>query len=411
MIVREVFFDLTWLFGSISVATYLASVLRTIPLSVYTSYIILVSAIVITCALFTGYLRQQQDITSDQQNIINALTVIHFTTYSISCFIIVAGFVIYGKKLVNIANEGLRLLEGVNGYPTTPRSPKPYRFSLATRRGSSYSHLELRHDQMKRALLKMRIVNAAFTLSFIILGLIIGVFAFYHQAIFEDLIVSKIISILDNWMPMLLNVSVMAGIAYGEMKIPDRTDPTFSNLVLTETSQQGNANVTNTENGHSTESIETTSIITSHSRTSFHQRNESTGSDTPLICNPSLSSINASPSESNSQYGGKSSKSPTSIKWPTIISPIHMSSKQSIQYGKRNSIKDLSRDSSAGVNPETNNTSYINIGLLPTQPISLKFPSTNEEIVNMSEDIISMSEEIVDEESTDDFVIESSEIK
>ncbi|CAG8808037.1 33657_t:CDS:1, partial [Racocetra persica] len=68
-----------------------------------------------------------------------------------------AGFAIYGKKLVDIANEGLRLLEGVNGYPTTPRaprSPKRNRFSLATRRGSSYSHLELKHDQMKRALLK-----------------------------------------------------------------------------------------------------------------------------------------------------------------------------------------------------------------------------------------------------------------
>ncbi|CAG8559116.1 8474_t:CDS:2, partial [Racocetra fulgida] len=251
-------------------------------------------------------------ITSEQQNVINALTVIHFTTYSISCFLIVAGFAIYGKKLVDIANEGLRLLEGVNGYPTTPRtprSPKRNRFSLATRR---------------------------------------------------------------------------------------------------ETSQPGNANITNIENNteiggaftHSTESIETTSIITSHSRTSFHQRNESTGSDTPLICNPSLSSINGSQSESNSQIVGQrnsSLKHPLSIKWPTIISPIHLPSKQSVQYGKRNSFKDLNRNSLVGANSGTNNTSYINIDFTPVQQISLSFPGS--------------SEEIVDEENISDFVIEPSEIK
>ncbi|CAG8838513.1 25074_t:CDS:2, partial [Racocetra persica] len=224
------------------------------------------------------------------------------------------------------------------------------------------------------------------------------VFAFYHQAIFENLIVSKMISILENWMPMLLNVFVMAGIAYGELKIPNRTDAAFSNLVLTETSQPGNANVinieNNTENGgaftHSTESIETTSIITSHSRTSFHQRNESTGSDTPLICNPSLSSINGSPSESNSQIVGQrtsSLKHPLSIKWPTLISPIHLPSRQSVQYGKRNSFKDINRDSLVGANSGTNNTSYINIDFSPVQQISLRFPGASEEIISMSEKI------------------------
>ncbi|CAG8652839.1 6006_t:CDS:2, partial [Dentiscutata heterogama] len=417
IIVREVLFDLTWLLGLISVATYLASILRTIPrmhfyrqnphynpslhlptlrgiVSVYTSFIVLVTAIVITCAFFTGYLRQGT--TSDQQNTIKALIVIHFATYSISCFLIVVGLVIYGKKLINIANEGLRLLEGVNGYSTTPRSSKRYRFSLATRRGSSFSnHLGLKHDQLKRALLKMRILHTAFTLNFIMLGLIIGIFAFYHQAIFENLIVSKMISILDNWMPMLLNVSVMAGIAYGEMRISDRNDPTLSNLTLTETqTQQCNINIDNGEVlSQSTESIETTSVFTSansHSRTSFHQRNESADSDTPLICNPSLSSINAS--DSNSLNGGKrgsSLKHPVSVKWPTIISPVHLSPKQSIQYGMRNSIKDLTgdikslgRNSSVDANFETDITStYINLDLSPAQQISLNFSDLSEEII------------------------------
>ncbi|CAG8668791.1 17166_t:CDS:2 [Dentiscutata erythropus] len=378
--------------------------------SVYTSFIVLITAIVITCAIFTGYLRQ--DTTSDQQNTIKALIVIHFTTYSISCFLIVSGLVIYGKKLVNIANEGLRLLEGVNGYPTTPRSSKRYRFSLATRRGSSFSnHLELKHDQLKRALLKMRILHAAFTFNFIMLGLIIGIFAFYHQAIFENLIVSKMISILDNWMPMLLNVSVMAGIAYGEMRISDRNDPTLSNLTLTETqTQQCNTNIDNGEVfAQSEESIETTSVFTSansHSRSSFHQRNESADSDTPLICNPSLSSINASDSNSlNGCRRGSSLRHPVSVKWPTIISPVHLSPKQSIQYGMRNSIKELTgdiksldRNSSVGSNSETDITStYINIDLSPAQQISLSFPG--------------LSEEIIGEGSTDGFVIKSTEVK
>ncbi|KAF0374348.1 hypothetical protein F8M41_012872 [Gigaspora margarita] len=431
IIVREVFYDLTWLFGLISVATYLASVLRTIPrmhfhrqnpnynhslhlptlrgiVSVYTSFIVLISVIVITCTSFTGYLRQQTT-TSDQQNTINALIVIRFTTYSISCFLIVAGFAIYGKKLVDIANEGLRLLEGVNGYPTAPRSPKRYRFSLATRRGSSYSnHLELKHDQMKRALLKMRILNAAFIFNSVISGIIIGIFAFYHQAIFENLDVSKMISILENWLPMLLNVCVMVGIAYGEMRISDRSDPTLSNLTLTETQQQCNINIDN-DNGEifaqSAESVETTSVFTSVNsrRTSFHQRNESADSDTPLICNPSLSSINALSSDSNSLNGGKrgsSLKHPVSVKWPTIISPVHSSPKQSIQYGKRNSIKDLTaRNSSLGTNSESSDltSAYINLDLSLSQEISLNFPD--------------LSEAIIGEGGTNGFVIKSSEVE
>ncbi len=61
----------------------------------------------------------------------------------------------------------------------------------------------------------MRIINSAFILSFVALGITLGVFAFLGDQIINNIEVSKVLAAVTNWMPMILNICVMAGIAYG----------------------------------------------------------------------------------------------------------------------------------------------------------------------------------------------------
>lgn len=61
----------------------------------------------------------------------------------------------------------------------------------------------------------MRLINSAFTLSFVALGIILGVYAFLSNKIINSIEASKILASVTNWMPMILNIFVMAGIAYG----------------------------------------------------------------------------------------------------------------------------------------------------------------------------------------------------
>ena len=61
----------------------------------------------------------------------------------------------------------------------------------------------------------MRIINVAFILTFVVLSVILGSFAFFNEQIIDNIEISKIIAGVTNLLPMILNVAVMAGIAYG----------------------------------------------------------------------------------------------------------------------------------------------------------------------------------------------------
>jgi len=61
----------------------------------------------------------------------------------------------------------------------------------------------------------MRIINVAFILTFVVLSVILGSFAFFNEQIISNIDISKIMAGVTNLLPMILNVAVMAGIAYG----------------------------------------------------------------------------------------------------------------------------------------------------------------------------------------------------
>ena len=165
-IVRNVVLFVSWYLGLVSVVTYLAGVLRTIPrmhfyrqnphyqhalhlpnlrgiVGLYVSYILVLGTIGIVCSTFTGYLQQYP--TANSPDLIRIITAIHFSTCSIGALLVAIGFIVYGNKLVRIAKEALHLIEGVSGYPSKGSHST---FVLG-------AELELKHKKLQRSVRKV----------------------------------------------------------------------------------------------------------------------------------------------------------------------------------------------------------------------------------------------------------------
>jgi hypothetical protein len=289
-IVREVASDFSWFLGLASVVTYLAGVLRTIPrmhfyrqnphykhalhlpnlrgiAGVYVSYIVVLGIIRITCAVLSGYFHQYP--TNNSDSLIKIIKTIYFCTCSIGALIVAIGFLVYGNKLVGIASEGLHLLEGVSGYPSKSsrsRQSKQSNYVMGT-------ELEVNHKKLKRSVRKMRIINMAFIQSFLALCVILGVFAFLRDQIINNIEISKILASVTNWMPMILNICVMGGIAYGEMRVPDKSEPRLENIIIP------------TFSNSTSDALQSPIMeqISSDAESAYHSRNNSTDSDAPLL--------------------------------------------------------------------------------------------------------------------------------
>jgi hypothetical protein len=188
---------------------------------------------------------------------------VEFGVFAIGCFLLSLGFMIYGSKLINIASEGLQLLEGVNDYQSHIKSK--------TSRNTTYStlglELELKHKRLKRSVRKMRLINIGFIISILILGMILAASAIFSKQLTENEISNKIFAAISNVLPMLINVTVMLGIVYGETKVSNKYEIKFDTT-------------TTSNSPHSPpprESIETMVI---------HTRDTSTDSEFPLLSWP-----------------------------------------------------------------------------------------------------------------------------
>jgi len=246
MILREMLFAISWLLGSISVTTYLAGILRTIPrirfyrqrsnpnykqtlnlpslrsLAItYFCYISIIGIIVTTCSFFIGYFEMYPDSHPNSAMIASIMKLTEYGVFAICCFLISFGFIMYGNKLINIAGEGLDLLESVNDYQSHIKSKSSHNTG-----NTGYSllglELEMKHKRLKRSVYKMYIINISFISSILILGIILATSAIFFRQTYENLIINKLFAAFTNLFPMLVNVAVMAGIVYGEMKVPNK---------------------------------------------------------------------------------------------------------------------------------------------------------------------------------------------
>lgn len=176
-------FTVSWLLGSISVTTYLAGILRTIPRMhfyrqkqdpnykqtlnlpslqsvsiVYFCYVAIVGTIVTTCSLFVGYFEMYPDSHPNSAMIAYVFRLVEYGVFAICCFLISFGFIIYGSELISIAGEGLGLLESVNDYKSHIKSKGSH--------NTTYSllglELEMKHKRLKRSVYKVVINNVNF---------------------------------------------------------------------------------------------------------------------------------------------------------------------------------------------------------------------------------------------------------
>nr|CAG8585976.1 2_t:CDS:2 [Entrophospora candida] len=327
MILREMLFTVSWLLGSISVTTYLAGILRTIPRMhfyrqnpeyktlylpsiqntaiIYFCYVFTIGITLTTCSFFIGYLE------TNPNSIVIAyvLKSVEFSVFAICCFLMSFGYIIYGSKLISIASEGIHLLEGVNDYQSHIKSKN----SRNTTHSLSGLELEIKHKRLKRSVRKMRIINMSFISSIIILGIILAASAIFCKQLYENLISNKVFAAFTNLFPMLVNVAVMAGIAYGEMTVHNKYEIGFENNITSSISTNNPL--------PPRESIETIAV---------HTRDPSTDSESPLLLLPPpviLSTINDISSNNISRNdiyrnnnGGRSSFATTTS---SLNSPIN----------------------------------------------------------------------------------------
>ncbi|CAJ0649755.1 2383_t:CDS:10, partial [Entrophospora sp. SA101] len=273
MILREMLFTVSWLLGSISVTTYLAGILRTIPRMhfyrqnpeyktlylpslqnttiIYFCYIFTIGITLTTCSFFIGYLE------TNPNSIVIAyvLKSVEFSVFAICCFLMSFGYIIYGSKLISIASEGIHLLEGVNDYQSHIKSKN----SRNTTHSLSGLELEIKHKRLKRSVRKVVTNNR----------IILAASAIFCKQLYENLISNKVFAAFTNLFPMLVNVAVMAGIAYGEMTVHNKYEIGFENNITSSISTNNPL--------PPRESIETIAV---------HTRDPSTDSESPLLLLP-----------------------------------------------------------------------------------------------------------------------------
>ncbi|CAG8483296.1 13011_t:CDS:2 [Rhizophagus irregularis] len=138
-IYREMISDAQWITAQLSVITYLAGVFRTLPrmaffqpsysdnqpsttnltLCVPTLYLIRIlywtisiTLIIIASgsAILAGYFRMK-----DNRFLLNVFTSTRLITYGISCIILVIGYGIYGRLLINLTMQSFDLVQGQGG--------------------------------------------------------------------------------------------------------------------------------------------------------------------------------------------------------------------------------------------------------------------------------------------------------
>ncbi|CAJ0851316.1 6633_t:CDS:2 [Entrophospora sp. SA101] len=266
-------FTVSWLLGSISVTTYLAGILRTIPRMhfyrqnpeyktlylpslqnttiIYFCYIFTIGITLTTCSFFIGYLE------TNPNSIVIAyvLKSVEFSVFAICCFLMSFGYIIYGSKLISIASEGIHLLEGVNDYQSHIKSKN----SRNTTHSLSGLELEIKHKRLKRSVRKVVTNNR----------IILAASAIFCKQLYENLISNKVFAAFTNLFPMLVNVAVMAGIAYGEMTVHNKYEIGFENNITSSISTNNPL--------PPRESIETIAV---------HTRDPSTDSESPLLLLP-----------------------------------------------------------------------------------------------------------------------------
>jgi len=277
-IARSMVDHISWYFGSISVATYLAGVLRTIPRmhfyrqtpshklslhlptirAVIVAYVIFVVAFlvfnIITALLIGYFLTEKQNLESSpsgQSNMDKYLSIVYaiqFGASGVFMLSIAIAYIIYGNKLTEIASEGSYLLKAMSRTSKDDKKKKGWRFSEFGPRGKE---LEAKHRKLKLSVLKMKFLHIIFVISFLLMGSLLISFACFHERIMNNLSLSKFYASGGILAIFILNTMVLVVIAFGSFntKPKPKPDAVTTDVITTDLASPVPASLSHIRNG------------------------------------------------------------------------------------------------------------------------------------------------------------------
>ncbi|UZO12088.1 uncharacterized protein OCT59_003638 [Rhizophagus irregularis] len=254
-IYREMISDAQWITAQLSVITYLAGVFRTLPrmaffqpsysdnqpsttnltLCVPTLYLIRIlywtisiTLIIIASgsAILAGYFRMK-----DNRFLLNVFTSTRLITYGISCIILVIGYGIYGRLLINLTMQSFDLVQGQGGIveecqethvteiirDEDGREERNIHKIYVLTRGGERSEIDLRNLRFKYHIRKMKIFNHSALMTFAFWSLSSFILAFWHDQIWSTLLLSKIQAFIANISTNLIILTVLIVILLSEL--------------------------------------------------------------------------------------------------------------------------------------------------------------------------------------------------
>jgi hypothetical protein len=246
--------DAQWITAQLSVLTYLAGVFRTLPrmaffqpsysdnpsttnmtICVPTLYLIkmLYWAISITLiiiasgsAILAGYFRMKEN-----RYLLNVFTSTRLVAYGISSIILLIGYGIYGRLLINLTMQSFELVQGQGGIVEECQETHVtelirdedgreerniHKIYVLTKEGER-SEIDTRNLRFKYHMRKMKIFNHSALMTFAFWSLTSFILAFWHDQIWSTILLSKIQAFIANISTNLIILTVLIVISLSEL--------------------------------------------------------------------------------------------------------------------------------------------------------------------------------------------------
>ncbi|CAG8543744.1 9633_t:CDS:2 [Funneliformis mosseae] len=247
-IYREMISDAQWITAQLAVYTYLAGVFRTLPrmaffqpsenntsicvptMSLIKSLFWTMSLTLIIVAhgssILSGYFRMKEN-----KFLLDVFTTTRLVTYGISCILLVIGYGIYGRLLIDLTIQSFDLVQGQGGIAEACQEThitdvfrnedgmegrNIHRIYILSQEGEK-GEVETRNDRFKYHIRKMKIFNYSAIMTFVFWSLTSFVLAFWHDTIWSTIVLSKIQAFLANINTNLIFLVVLIGILQSEL--------------------------------------------------------------------------------------------------------------------------------------------------------------------------------------------------
>ncbi len=182
-------------------------------------------------SILVGYFRMKEN-----RFLLDVFTSTRLVAYGISSIILVIGYGIYGRLLVNLTIQSFELVQGQGGiseaYQETHvtevlrdengrEERSIHRIFILSREGRK-SETELRNIRFKYHIRKMQIFNYTAVMTFAFWSLTTFILAFWHDTIWSTMILSQIQAFISNISTNVIFLVILIGILMSELVHKDQ---------------------------------------------------------------------------------------------------------------------------------------------------------------------------------------------